>query len=58
MMKNIRKSNLISGDELPLKKKIPSMIIVFRAVFMKITNIFRKFIQMNVCISYRPRRES
>ena len=44
MMKNIRKSNLISGDELPLKKKILSMIIVFRAVFMKITNIFRKFI--------------
>ena len=32
--------------------EIPSMIIVVRAVFMKITNIIHKFSEMNVYMNY------
>ena len=42
-----------SDDELPLSKmiEIPSIIIVVRAIFMKITNIIHKFSQMNIFIN-------
>ena len=37
-------------EELPLNERleIPSMIIVARAVFMKITNIIHKFSDLNI----------
>ena len=43
-----------SDDDFPLSKiiEIRSMIIVVRAVFMKITNITQKFSQENVYINY------
>ena len=39
-----------SDNELPLNKMIefPSIIIVVRAIFLKITNIIHKFFFMNV----------
>ena len=47
-----------SDDKLPLNKMIEilSMIIVVRAVFMKITNIIDKSSQINICINYRRER--
>ena len=43
-----------SDDDLPLSKKIeiPTMTIVVRAVFMKITNFIHKFSYMNIYINY------
>ena len=37
-------------EELPLNERVelPSMIIVARAVFMKITNIIHKFSDLNI----------
>ena len=42
-----------SDNRLPLNKtiEISGMIIVLRAVFMKITNIIHKLSEMNVCIN-------
>ena len=43
-----------SDNELSLNKKIeiPTMTIVVRAIFLKITNIIHKFSWMNICINY------
>ena len=42
-------------DQLPLNKaiEIPTITIVARAMFLKITNIIHKLSQMNVCIKYK-----
>ena len=44
-----------SADNLLQKKPIDlyNMVIVVRSIFMKTTNIIRKFSQMNVCINYK-----
>ena len=48
------KINFNSDGDLPLNKtiEIPSMVIVVRAIFMKITNIIHKSSWMNVYINH------
>ena len=53
------KTKFNSDDEVPLNKMIEtsSMIVVVRAVFMKIINNVHKVSQINVCVSYRRKQK-
>ena len=49
-----------SENELPLNKmiEIPSIIIVFRAVFYENIRFIHKFLQMNVYINYEEHKNA
>ena len=58
--KEYMKIKFNSDDEIPLNKMIEtsSMIIVARAVFMKMINNIHKVSQINVCINYRREQKA